>query len=134
MTITPAKAEKLAQEIVGNHAFASGCGLSHPPLDYDKVARLARAYLDHNLPRWQPIESAPKDGMRIWTFYVVNGCDYAVPIRWLDNENINAIIPGTMPRPRWTKDDGSEFPNPTFWMPLPEPLRLSSPAVGEEES
>ena len=67
------------------------------------------------MSKWQPIETAPKDGKRIlaWqkTWYMVNTC------HWSDNTNC------------WIKAGVKlEHPDlwPTHWMPLPKPPNRAS--------
>lgn len=55
---------------------------------------------------WQPIETAPKDGTRVLTFRVK--FREAMAVAWFDGEE-------------WRPVHGSAWPDPTHWMPLPEP-------------
>lgn len=63
---------------------------------------------------WQPIETAPKDGTRIWAWFPLAKQAYA--INW--RENIYEQ------KPNWTLDDGESatltYDPPTRWMPLPD--------------
>lgn len=69
--------------------------------------------------KWQPIETAPKDGTCI---LIANGADMAVAFSDPDNEFA------------WTLDDGHDFSRclrralaePTHWMPLPPPPSSTS--------
>jgi hypothetical protein len=56
--------------------------------------------------KWQPIETAPKDGRQILCAYRFHP-DYDV-LRW-DSEYGD-----------WSTNGGESF-NPAWWMPLPEP-------------
>lgn len=58
---------------------------------------------------WRPVEEAPRDGA--WVFGYWKGCPitaYPCVMFWGDGEWLS---------PAWT----DFFPNPTHWMPLPEP-------------
>lgn len=70
-----------------------------------------------DVPQWQPIETAPKDGTRIHAW---NG-DYQTTIYWYR-------APKPPYQPGWAQVQGlrDEFYddgmwNPTHWMPLPAP-------------
>jgi hypothetical protein len=69
----------------------------------------------HEMSAWHPIETAPKDGSRIWAYFPFNGRSYAV--YWDQN--------GYEEHPNWTLDGGESallnYDPPTHWMPLPEP-------------
>jgi hypothetical protein len=63
-------------------------------------------------PRWQPIDTAPKDGTWIWCVEADIACktnptQYAM--RWCDQRNAG-----------WYDDYNGQC-DPTHWMPLPEP-------------
>lgn len=55
---------------------------------------------------WQPIETAPRDGTRVLTFRRDFSESYAVA--WFG-------------RGGWIPVNGSAWPEPTHWAPLPEP-------------
>lgn len=62
---------------------------------------------------WQPIETAPKDGTRVWAWFPFTSKAYA--INWRENVYEQEA--------NWTLDDGENatitFDAPTHWMPLP---------------
>lgn len=60
--------------------------------------------------KWQPIETAPKDGTHVLTF--VREMPNPICVGWYQEDNDDGEIVGT-----WRDDGGS----PTHWMPLPEP-------------
>lgn len=64
---------------------------------------------------WQPIETAPKDGMSIlgwWSHWTA----FPVRIWWQDNMWLMAED-----QPAFWHDDMPPEHGPTHWMPLPEP-------------
>lgn len=70
------------------------------------------------MSEWQPIESAPKDGTRVWLWV----SDTFVGGWWNDNRY------AAKPRPYWSNDKenvrGTTWARnnqPTHWMPLPTP-------------
>lgn len=65
---------------------------------------------------WQPIETAPKDGTRLWLFYPDARADDQQVVGWFVDDLRNG--------PRWIDHaDCREFDEPTHWMPLPDPPR-----------
>jgi hypothetical protein len=60
---------------------------------------------------WQPISTAPMDGTRVLTFRA----DFreSMGVAWF-----NATGCG---EPCWVPVNGSSWPEPTHWMPLPKP-------------
>jgi hypothetical protein len=65
--------------------------------------------------RWMPIETAPKNGDRIWAWFPFSKQAYAISFR----ENVYEQ------EPNWTLDDGESaclaYDPPTHWQPLPTP-------------
>jgi len=65
---------------------------------------------------WQPIETAPKNGTRIWAFFPFAQGTFAISWR----KNVYETK-----GPNWTLDDGESatlmYDPPTHWMPLPPP-------------
>lgn len=59
------------------------------------------------MTEWQPIETAPKDGTDI---FVAGGKFKPMVAFWFRDGWVNV----------WTFEDRTA-PNPTHWMPLPEP-------------
>jgi hypothetical protein len=59
--------------------------------------------------KWQPIETAPKDGTEILAVRLGGGCDV---VEWVDWK------PGW-----WNGDVAHDADFFTHWMPLPEPPR-----------
>lgn len=63
---------------------------------------------------WQAIETAPKDGTRIWAHFPFVG--EGNPVQWRRNHY--------EPKSNWTLDDGESatltYDPPTHWMPLPK--------------
>lgn len=63
---------------------------------------------------WRPIETAPKDGTRVWLYYPDAYKDDRQVVGWYDRD----IRDGD----RWVDHaDAMEFSEPTHWMPRPEP-------------
>ena len=66
------------------------------------------------MSEWQPIETAPKDGEDLLLWWEE---DVAIGCWWLFHPNVHP--------PRWVdsrEDAGvTHDPEPTHWMPLPEP-------------
>lgn len=62
---------------------------------------------------WQTMETAPKDGSRIWAFFPFVRQSYA--ISWRQNSYDR--------EPSWTLDDGESanqtYDPPRYWRPLP---------------
>lgn len=77
--------------------------------------------------RWQPIETAPKDGTNV----VLASSERVTFGRWLDNSQTR------WPWEGWITPDGPWGPKatkaPTHWMPLPEPP-LSLLSLNDEEA
>ena len=59
------------------------------------------------VPGWRPIETAPKDGTKLWG-YCRNGRQ--MEVWWHLN----------FPQPEYWTDEADSEPEPTHWMPLPE--------------
>ena len=57
---------------------------------------------------WRPIETAPKDGTRIWIWN-----DGGMDIYWYEKSNHLKI-------PNWINKDGWRPAKPTLWQPLPK--------------
>ncbi len=82
------------------------------------------------LTDWQPIETAPKDGTVVDLFR----CGHRVPnCSWRVNHNV--LLDGWV----YSPPNGGKYafhkrdPNPTHWMPLPEPpSEIDGPKEGEE--
>jgi hypothetical protein len=75
------------------------------------------------MSEWQPIETAPKDG----TYILLYESDQSRPVKmgcWLDSEHKRngQVIHSAQ---RWSYGIiwvfGGDNPNPTHWMPIPEP-------------
>lgn len=71
------------------------------------------------MSKWQPIETAPKDGTRVLLFRPRHG---VVCGRWDDDKYAKRV------RPYWSNDQErlwgtleTRDNQPTHWMPLPEP-------------
>lgn len=68
--------------------------------------------------KWQPIESAPKDG-RVVLVTGCNGFDRVLPAWWVDESEVIKSFAG------WRGVVNRCGPNliadPTHWMPLPDP-------------
>ena len=91
--------------------------------EHEMVESVAQALLsERNATRWQPIETAPKDGtvVDLWArreqtdkYERLADCHWCGMTDWLGNEydGWDGLSPGL----RRTYD------NPTHWMPLPEP-------------
>lgn len=103
-----------------------------------EIERLTRE-LEEAMPRdqWQPIESAPKDGTRIWLYwpdycYTTDDSDgpYVGTGQWKTNHRINKSYFSAFPDE--SDDYGSSLPAhaPTHWQPLPPPP--AAQAKGEE--
>ena len=67
---------------------------------------------------WQPIETAPRDGMEILAYREYSGITIASWADWISYSDLD-------PKSRWENRDGFEI-HPTHWMPLPKPPELSS--------
>lgn len=62
------------------------------------------------MSEWQPIESAPKDGVEVLAYFEDGGC-YVAACRdgvWIEGNYLNP-------------KDAPELFTPTHWMPLPDP-------------
>jgi len=64
---------------------------------------------------WQPIETAPKDGTRVW-LYCPEDEPTQVVGEWIEGDGyaLWAYVDACM------RDVVPEGPSPTHWMPLPE--------------
>lgn len=66
-------------------------------------------------PKWMPINTAPRDGARIWAYFPFRKDGFAV--RWDRNVYEDDI--------NWTLDGGESaalsYDPPSHWMPLPGP-------------
>lgn len=62
---------------------------------------------------WQPIETAPMDGRRILTFR--EGFQENIAVAWYSAST-----------DMWIPVYGDIWPNPTHWMPLPQPPKESA--------
>lgn len=78
------------------------------------------------IPTFQPMDTAPKDGSRILTYYPLHGNVSVKVIHWADLSRDLAMWEAftgkpvkDAPSPKWCCDDGTEFPNPAFWFPIP---------------
>lgn len=60
---------------------------------------------------WMPIETAPKDGTRVLLYR--GGFAESMAVAWFSCMEFNDDC--------WIPMNGSVFPEPTHWMPLPEP-------------
>jgi hypothetical protein len=69
-----------------------------------------RPLTDRDTARWQPIESAPRSGMRFLAYTVSRG-------RYVPELSCQIEI-ARWDRDHFTSDSGAV---PTHWMPLPEP-------------
>lgn len=78
------------------------------------------------MSEWQPIETAPKDGMAVllfWPSRAMFGKCGVFPGAWTDDQH------ATKPKPGWFSHELAAFwgrravreGQPTHWMPLPEP-------------
>lgn len=56
---------------------------------------------------WNPIQTAPSDGTRVLLFR--EGFAEAMAVAWRGTDE------------EWRPVNGSTFPEPTHWMPLPAP-------------
>ena len=64
------------------------------------------------IPKWQPIETAPKDGTKFLAFE--DGDYYGCSFNWEDDEE------GTIYWNTYCGQPACYTPEPTHWMPLPE--------------
>jgi len=87
-----------------------------PPQTIEQFGRTYR--LDEG---WQPIETAPKDGTRIWGWFPHRQECFA--LSWAFNEYDEDV--------NWTLDDEESacrtHGKPTHWMPLPAPPATKEP-------
>lgn len=74
--------------------------------------------------RWRPIDSAPKDGTRLWLFWPGCGPDDSQSVGWW-HESIHGCW--------WMDHADTERQDPTHWMPLPAPPVSSSVAAQPEK-
>jgi hypothetical protein len=111
----------------------------------DLITELA-AYLRDG--GWLPIESAPKDGSRVWVKRVHNGeivkQGWAVwgvnsadaPMRQWSPGGLDGPLPPQIEyadTPKWlTEDRLYVFPTPTHYLPLPAPPTALATSGGEE--
>ena len=85
------------------------------------IDRLNQAEEQQRKMKWQPIETAPKDGSCVLVFPGIWNNTPCSIARWDDNKYANN------PRPFWRRLDAmgsvsrSLYNPPTHWMPLPEP-------------
>jgi len=89
---------------------------AEPPQIIEQFGRTYR--LDEG---WQPIETAPKDGRRIWGWFPYRQECFTLSWSFNDyDEDVN-----------WTLDDGESacctHGKPTHWMPLPAPPAAKEP-------
>ncbi len=99
------RVERVARAITAA-AKKHGMSLTAPLMDEWPVDVLARAAIAAAEPRWQPVETAPKDGRR---FLVSDGA--AVATVWWSAEADEWI----------GYDTEGAFGAVTHWMPLPPP-------------
>lgn len=73
--------------------------------------------------KWQPIETAPKDGMRVLLYDPK--CDVAISGLWHDDPGKNTPDGYEPAWSWWVADDDlllwDDGTAPTHWMPLPPP-------------
>jgi hypothetical protein len=72
-------------------------------------------------PEWQPIESAPKDGTRLWLFFPTRDEDDQQQVGWWHDTISGAY---------WVNHADSDMPEPSHWRPLPAPPQLPGGAHG----
>lgn len=83
-----------------------------PPLhegetEDDRLRSIAERLASDRRDRWQPIETAPRDGPILAVETSEHGADVPAVVEWRDG---------------WRSyDDRSVVLQPTHWMPLPEP-------------
>ena len=68
------------------------------------------------MSKWQSIETAPRDGSVLW-LYQREGSPHMYEGWWHKD-----LLDGT----EYWQDDADSEPNPTHWMPLPDPPQLDS--------
>ena len=99
------KADEACQRLCGNHGFATGHG--------DTVADII-GEIDAQIRQWQPIETGPRDGTRVWLFYPDAHKDDRQVVGWFDRDQVDGD--------RWMDHaDCREFIEPSHWRPLPPP-------------
>ena len=90
-----------------------------PPADLQTPAEGERVgTVEPTFGSWQPIETAPKDGTQLLTYWPGNEPHEGVVCtgRWDDyDERWDFDAEG------WSDEDYAEIPQPTHWMPMPLP-------------
>jgi len=115
MTAIPEDIRELVDDLF--KTYGNG---SHPGLLFGAVCGLVLS--ERNDTRWQPIETAPKDGtvLDLWArreqtdkYERLADCHWCGMTDWLGNEydGWDGLSPGLH----------RTYDNPTHWMPLPEP-------------
>jgi hypothetical protein len=94
-----------------NAAIAAFEALTRPTVVTDEVVG------------WQPIESAPKDGTSILAIWQWNE----------DDPNCGSVTHEVVRWCGWWDTMGFTQPEPTHWMPLPEPPRAAIAAMSSQE-
>jgi hypothetical protein len=102
-----------ARDIAHYAAAAAG---AHPEVA-EHIVPSVRQRLQSAVPRWRPIESAPKDGTPVLILSEHDSGPYISIRRWVSANWIGGPASG------WA-DEFCQLRrglNPTHWMPLPEP-------------
>ena len=82
------------------------CGDIHEPLN-EAAAEITHLRAKLAVRDWQPIETAPRTGARLWLFSPYFDLDRKMYIGWWHKDGC------------WMDFSDSELSAPTHWMPLP---------------
>jgi hypothetical protein len=75
---------------------------------------------------WQPIETAPLDGTKLWLYWPFEHEDDRQKVGWYELDHVDS--------PFWTDVEDTEPTPPTHWRPLPSPPALRATTQTETEA
>ena len=92
------------------YAILNASGLRNEDTGELAIARAEKAEAERDAARWQPIETAPRDGTRLWCFW---------PDAWSEERQAIGWFVSGGEDEYWTDAADSDPNPPTHWMPLP---------------